>query len=69
MTREPLAHGSGAEEKLVAFRVGAQRDDGGGRGRERHGDECQQERHDERSARAARALLAREEIHGGEPRD
>ncbi len=61
---EPLPPVLGAEKQRVVLGVQAQARGDHDRGRERDDDERQQERADERATRAARLLLAREEVHG-----
>ena len=61
---EPLPPVLGAEEQRVVLGVQAQARGDDDRRRERDDDEREQEHADERAARAARLLLAREEVHG-----
>ena len=64
MAVEPLPPVLRAEEQRVVLGIQAQARDDDDRRRERDEDEREQEHADERTARAARLLLAREEVHG-----
>ena len=60
---EPLAPALGAEKERVVLHVQAQTGGDGSRGDESDHDEREQKHEHEHAARAARLLLAREEVH------